>query len=59
MGKIVTFILAFVECIILFVINWALLRIWGKVEMDELALLLACDALFFVCRKDLEDITED
>ena len=59
MKKIVTFILAFIECIILVVINWALLRLWGKVEMDELALLLACNALFFACRKDIEEITED
>lgn len=59
MKRVVIFIFALVECAAIILIDWAILRFSGKVEMDAFAFMVACNALFLVCRKDLEEIRED
>lgn len=56
---VVTFIIALIESAILILIDWALLRFWGEVEIDALAFMVACSALFLVCKNDLKDTKGD
>ena len=52
-------ILALIITLLCVFICWGLLRAFGKVEPEELAIVIACDALFFSIRNDLKDIEED
>ena len=53
------YILALIITLLCVFICWGLLRVSGKVEVEELALVVACEALFFVIKHEITDIEED
>lgn len=59
MSKVGTHIFALIITVMVILICYGTLRIFGKVEVEELALVIACSALFFSIRNDLKDIEED
>ena len=59
MSGFVRYILALIITVMVILICYGILRIYGKVEVEELALVVACEALFFVIKHEITDIEED